>query len=122
MSEAMSMKLGGFHVGFLRRIMMQRAVRQKDETWRYVTAKTVLEKAETHPLGTYIDKRQATLAEWVTLRPILEVCDRETGYKGGGRRQELWWRQTAARKQMSTTLKGFLEAARERRWESGRRG
>ena len=69
------MKLGGFHVGFLRRIMMQRAVRQKDETWRYVTAKTVLEKSGTQTIGTYIDRRQAKVAEWVALRHILEVCD-----------------------------------------------
>ena len=38
------------------------------------------------------------MAEWVELRQILEVCDRETGYEGGGRRQEPWWRKTADRK------------------------
>ena len=56
------------------------------------------------------------------LRPILEVCNRETGYKGGGRRRDPWWWKTAARKQLSATLKYILEAARERRWKSGRCG
>ena len=41
---------------------------------------------------------------------------------GGGGCQEPWWGQTAARKQLSATLKEISEAARERRWKSGRRG
>ena len=61
------------------------------------------------------------MAEWVALRPILEVCNKETGYTGGGRLQEPWWRKTVARKQLSTTLKDTLEATRERSWKSGRR-
>ena len=42
LSEAISRKLEGVHAGFLRRIMRQRAVRQKDGTWRQVTAAAVL--------------------------------------------------------------------------------
>ena len=82
----------------------------------------VLEKAGTQPLGTCIDSRQATVAELVSLRPILEVCNRDTGYNGGGRRRVPWWRQKASRKQLSYTTKEILVVARERRWESGRRG
>ena len=80
-------------------------MRQEGGTWRQVAAEMVLEKAGTQSLGTYIERRQATMAEWVALRPILEVCDRETGYEGGGRLREPWWRQMAVRKQLSATLK-----------------
>ena len=66
-------------MGFLRRIMRPREVRQKHRTCRKVAADTVLEKAGTQTLGTYIDRRQATVEEWVVLRLILEVCDRDTG-------------------------------------------
>ena len=52
-----------------------------------MAADTVIEKAGTQILGTYIDRRQATVAEWVASLPILEVCERETGYKGGGARR-----------------------------------
>ena len=45
------------------------------------------------------------MEEWVALRPILEVYDRETDSEGRGRRQELCMRQTEARKQVSDTLK-----------------
>ena len=58
----------------------------------------------------------------MALRPILEVCDKDTGYEGGGRRRGTWWRQTVARKQLSATLKYISPAAREWRWKSGRRG
>ena len=45
------------------------------------------------------------MAELVELRPILEVCDRETGYEGVGRLLDPWWRQTAARNYLGATLK-----------------
>ena len=87
-----------------------------------MTAETVLEKAGTQPLITYIARSQSTVAVWVSLLPILEVYDRETCYEGGGRLQELWWRQTASRNQLSATLKDILAAARERRWKPVRDG
>ena len=49
-----------------------------------MAAEKVLEKAGTQSLGTYIDSRQVTVVTWVALRPILEVCDRDTCYEGGG--------------------------------------
>ena len=90
--EEISRNLEGVHVGFLRQITGQRVVQQEEGTWRQVAAQKVLEKAGTQPLGTYIDRSQATVAEWVALRPILEVYDRDKCYKGGGRRRYPWWR------------------------------
>ena len=40
---------------------------------------SVLKEAGTQTLGTYIDKRQATVEEWMELRPILDVYNREPG-------------------------------------------
>ena len=67
----MSSNIEGVHVGFLRRIMGQRAVQQEDGTWRQVAAEKVLDKAGTQSLGNYFDRRQATVAEWVASCPIL---------------------------------------------------
>ena len=69
-----------------------------------MSAEKVLEKSVIQSIGTYIKRRHATVAEWLALRPILGVCARETGWEGGGRLRELWWRQTAARNQLSATL------------------
>ena len=90
----MSRKIEGVHVGFLMWITRHGSVQQKDRTWRKVSEETVLEKSGTQPLGTYIDRRQATVAEWLALRPILEVCEKEKAYKRRRRRQDPWWRQT----------------------------
>ena len=100
----------------------QKAKRQRDGTWRSESAAKVLTELGTQTLGAYIDKRQATVTEWVALRPIIDIYHKETGYEGGGRRQDLWWRKMAARKQLSEMLEEVLATARARRWESGRRG
>ena len=70
----------------------------------------------TQTLGTYIYKRQETLAEWVALRPILEVYDKETGYKGRVGRRGLWWWQKAAWNQLSVMLEDILAVVRARCW------
>ena len=54
--------------------------------------------------------------------PILDICNRETGYERGGRLREPWKQKTAAWKQMSATLEDILAVARARRLESDRNG
>ena len=56
----------------------------------------------------------------MALRPILEVCDIDTGFEGGERHREPWRRQTTARKQLSATLKDISAATRERSWKPRR--
>ena len=48
---------------------------------------------------------------------------KEMGYKGGGRHQDLWWRQAESNKQMRAMLEDILAAVRDR-WqhEYGRHG
>ena len=81
-SEIMSRELEGVHIGFLSWITGKRALRQEDGTWRQVAADKVLEMSGTQSLGTYIDRSQAKVAEWVALRPILEVCERKQVTRG----------------------------------------
>ena len=63
----------------------------------------------------YIVRQQATVSQWVALRSMFEVCAREKGYKGGGRRREAWWRQEATEKQLRATLAGILREAKRMR-------
>ena len=122
LSAAMSRNLDGVQMGFLRHMAGHKENWQRKGTQRSKSADKVLKESGTQTLGAYIDKRQATVAEWVTLRPILEICDRETGYEGGGRRRKPWWWQTVAQKQLVMTLEETFLAARERLWEFGRGG
>ena len=52
------------------------------------------------------------VADWVAIRPIFEVCAKETEYEGGGRLREPWWWQADAEQQLKATLKEILEEAR----------
>ena len=108
-------RLEGAHVGFLRQITRKKSKWLRDGLWWQVTAKKFLQGAGTQPLQTYVDRRQATVAEWVALRPIFDICAREMGYEGGGRLWVPWWRQAAAEKQLKVTVEAVWEAARVRR-------
>ena len=92
----MAQRLKVVHVGFLCQVTRSNARRMKYGSWRQAEAKTILQGVRTHSLRTYVDRRQATVAEWVSLRSIFDVCARETVYEGGGGLQVPWWRHVAA--------------------------
>ena len=100
----MTKRLEGTHTKFLQLIMGKQARRLGDGTWETPGAEGVREAAVTQSERIYIERRQATVAQWVALRPLFEVHARETGYKGGGCRKEAWWRQEATEKQLWSTL------------------
>ena len=81
-----------------------------DGTWETPGAEGIQEEAVTQSVRIYIEIRQATVAQWVAIRPLFEVCARETGYEGGRRRMEVWWFQEATEKQLRVTLADSWEA------------
>ena len=64
------------HVGFLFNITGKRLRRQADGLWETPAAKEVLQTVGIQSSATYIGTWQATVAKWVALRPLLEVCTR----------------------------------------------
>ena len=62
----------------------QKSKRQRYGTWISAAAARVLKKAVNKILVKYIDKRQATVAEWVALRMILDVFWQGDGLRGMG--------------------------------------
>ena len=86
-------------------------MRQWDRTWKGSAAESLLKEAGTQKVGTYVDKQQTTVAEWVALIPIYEVYDRETISYRGGRHREPWWHKMTARKHLRATLEEILVAA-----------
>ena len=77
-----------------------------------MAAASVTKEAGVQTLGTYIDRRKETVVDWVILRLLLEVCDREMGYEGGGRRHELLCRQKTDRKHLRARSEEILAAER----------
>ena len=80
----------GVHVGVLRQVLGMKEWRLGDETWNEEGPYRVMHVGGTKPLREYINKMQATVAEWVALRPIFEVCKKETRYEGEGKLREPW--------------------------------
>ena len=62
-------------------------------TWETPREEGIRESGGTQSDRIYIEKRQATMAQWVALRPLFGVCARDTLYEGGGHRRKAWWRQ-----------------------------
>ena len=52
-------------------------------TWETPGEELVQESVRTQSAMTYIGRRQATVAQWVAIRPIVEVFAEEKGYDGG---------------------------------------
>ena len=98
--------------------MGKQSWRLGDRTWETPGKEGVQEAVVTQSAMTYIGRRQATVAQWVALRPLFGVFAMEKGCEGDGCRREAWWRQEAIEKQLWATLAGILrEAKRRRRFE-----
>ena len=72
----------------------------------------VLRAAGTKSAAKYNGLRQATVAQWVVLIPHLEVCARETGYKGRGQKQMSRWRQQTNNETLWNTLEEAAQGDR----------
>ena len=96
-------KLEGVHMGFLWKVTGNTESRQWDRTWSGAAVLIFLKEEGTQTPGTYIDRWQTKMTEWVTLILIYEVCDMETGRKRGERRSFPRWWQTASWKRLRDT-------------------
>ena len=97
---SMANSIEGIHTEFLQIITGKRARRLGDGTWETPGAEGIQEAAGNQSARIYIERRQATVVQWVALHPLFEVCAREKGYDGGGRRRKTCWRQEATEKQL----------------------
>ena len=84
LSASMAKRIEGTHTDFLRMITGKRAKKLEDGTWKTPGAEGIREAAGTQSDRIYIERRQATMEQWVALRPLFGVCSMETGYEGGG--------------------------------------
>ena len=111
----MAKRLEGTHTEFLQLITGKRARRFGDGTWENPGLEGVQEASGIQSERIYIEQRQATVAQWVAQRLLVEVCARETWYKGAGRRVVACSRQEATEKQLRATLIDSWEPKGRRR-------
>ena len=123
----------GIHTGFLRHIMGKQARRRRYVTWETPGAEGVREATWTQLARIYIGRRQASMAKWVALRPLFEMCARETWYEGVGCRREACRHKMHQRNKFGPPWKywgrlrgrgalGRMSRSRNRRREGGRVG
>ena len=86
-SAEMERKVEGIYTGLLQQIMGKQVQQIGDGTWEISGAEGVREASGTQLVMTYIERRQATMAQQVALHPLFEVCSGGKGYEGGGRRR-----------------------------------
>ena len=79
--SSMEKKVKGIHTGFLQKITGKRAQRLGERTWKTPGAEGAREADGIQLEMTYIGRRKETVAQWVALRPLFEVCEGENGYK-----------------------------------------
>ena len=71
----------GTHTEFLRMITGKITKKLEDETWETTGSEGTREAAGTKLDMIYIERRQATVVQWVLLHPLFGVCTRETEYE-----------------------------------------
>ena len=79
-SASITKRIKGTNTEFLKMITGKRAKQLGDGTWETAGAEGIREAAGTQSDRIYIEQRQETVAQWVALRPLFEVCAREIGY------------------------------------------
>ena len=70
----MGQALGSFQHGVERRITGRQTNRQEERDWEYPTLAAAMEEAGIEEIGAYILKRQNTVAHYITMRPIMDLC------------------------------------------------
>lgn len=84
--------LEGFHHRVARRISRKMPRRRPDGSWYYPPLAGALRDAGLAPISEYIARRQGTIAQYIALRPILEIVTREERQRGTSA-PLCWWEQ-----------------------------
>ena len=75
----MENRIEGTHTDFLQMITEKRAKLLKDGTRETPGSEGIIDAEVTQLTRIYIEKRKATVAQWVALRLLFEVCMWDTG-------------------------------------------
>ena len=80
----------GTHIRFLRQITGKQARRTVEGMWVTPKVEVVQESLGSQSVMAYIGRTHETVAQWMEMCPIFDVCVRETIYEEGGLRRGAW--------------------------------
>ena len=75
---SMAKRIDGMLTEFLRMITGKRTKKLGDGTWERPGVEGIQEAAGTQSARIYIERRQATVEQWVAIHTLFEVCARDT--------------------------------------------
>ena len=88
-NDRMLKALRGFHHRAVRRITGMVAYRVAGG-WDSLPIEAVLEVAGLHPIEVYLERRQNTLVDYISTRPIFDLCNDATRLSGSPN-PRYWW-------------------------------
>ena len=100
----MGKELGEFQVQMVRRLTGRLMWRKTDGKWIYTSVKTAREEEGFLTMEEYIRWRHNTVAQYIAMRSLLDLCERPE--KAPGARVGIWWWEQAG-----IDLAGAREAA-----------
>ena len=88
----MERSLSGFLHGAARRLTGRQARREKDGDWHYPSLEGAMQEAGLTDIRTSILKRQNTVAQYIAMRPLLDLCEGARA-REGAKVPLRWWDQ-----------------------------
>ena len=92
MTKATVKKFKSFHMRVARYLSGRHIKPLEDGTWLYPVSEEVLEETGLFSIETYIEKRRATIFEYISRQPIYNKCKNSRPGPSGGSRV-VWWQQ-----------------------------
>ena len=91
MTKATVKKFKSFHMRVARYLSGKHIRPLEDGTWLYPVSEEILEETGLFPIETYIEKRRATIFEYISKQPIYNKC--KTSRPGPICNRVVWWNQ-----------------------------
>ena len=92
LNPRMKRVLGGFHHRVARRMTWRQPRKGRDRGWFYPPLEDVMTEAGLQEVETYVSRRQNTVAQYISTRPITDLCLAEN-WRPGPRVAMRWWEQ-----------------------------
>ena len=92
MTPCMEWELGIFQRRGVQHITGRQPRRHTEGGWDYPPLVTAMEEAVFEEIGVYILKRQNKVAQYISMRPILDLCERLVR-RPGAYVSWMWWEQ-----------------------------
>ena len=88
----MERALSSFQLSVLRRLTERQLSRRGYGSWYYLPMAAAMEEAGFEDIGTYIMRRQNMVAQYISTRTIMDLCEQPT-QRPGAWVSRRWWEQ-----------------------------